>query len=153
MTLWTAVCQASVSFTVYWSLLKLLSVESVMPSEIGRWVAPHPVSPPSPPALNLSQHQGIFQWTGSSHKVARSFTFSISSSNEYSGLISLRIDWIDLLAVQGTCKSSPAPQFESISSLVLSLIYGPALTTIHDYWKNHSFDHTALCVQSDVSTF
>ena len=83
----------------------------------------------------------------------RSFTFSISSPNEYSGLISLRIDWFDLLAVQGTHKSSLAPKFKSISSLVLSLLYGPTVTTIHDHWKNHSFGHTALCVQSDVSTF
>ena len=177
-----------------------------------------------------------------------SFSFSISPSNEYSGLISLRIDWFDLLAVQRTLKSllqhhsskasislswlkfmftesvmlsdhlivhcpfsfclqsSPAsgsfpvswlfasrgqrirvsvsvlpvniqcwfplglaglisctpgdsqessltPQLEIISSLVLSLLYGPTLTSIHDYWKNHSFDHTDLCWQSDVSAF
>ena len=68
-----------------------------------------------------------------------SFSFSISPSNEYSGLISLRIDWFDLLAVQGTLKSLQH-QFQSISSLVLSFLYGPALTSIHDYWKNHNFD-------------
>ena len=67
-----------------------------------------------------------------------SFSFSISPSNEYSGLI-FRIDWLDLLAVQGTFKSPPTPQFKSISSLALSLLYGPTLTSIHDYWKNHSF--------------
>ena len=71
-----------------------------------------------------------------------SFSFSISSSNEYSELISLRIDWFDLLAVQGTLKeSSPAPQFESINSFLFSLLYGPTLTSIYDYWKNHSFDY------------
>ena len=64
-------------------------------------------------------------------------SFSISPSNEYSGLISFRIDWVDLLAVQGTLKSLPAPQFESISSSVLSLLHGPTLTFIHGYWKNH----------------
>jgi len=69
----------------------------------------------------------------------RSFSFSISPSNEYSGLISFRLDWFDFLAVQGTLESSPTPQFKSISSLVLSLLYGPTLTSIHDYWKNHSF--------------
>ena len=58
-----------------------------------------------------------------------SFSFSISPSNEYSGLISFRIDWFDLFAVQGTLESSPAPQFESINSLVLSLFYGPTLTS------------------------
>ena len=83
-----------------------------------------------------------------------SFSFSISPSNEYSGLICFRIDWFDFLAIQGTLKeSSPAPQFESISSLALSLLYDPTLTSIHDYLKNHSFDYTDLCQQSDVSAF
>ena len=67
----------------------------------------HPLSPPSPPALNLSQHQGLLQWVVSLHQVAKywSFSFSISPSNEYSGLISFMIDWFDLLVVQGTLKS------------------------------------------------
>ena len=70
-----------------------------------------------------------------------SFSFSISPSNEYSGLTSFRIGWFDLLAVvQETLESSPAPQFKSISSSELSFLYGPTLTSIHDYWKNHSFD-------------
>ena len=68
-----------------------------------------------------------------------SFSFSINSSSEYSGLIFFRMDWLDLLAVQGTLKTSPA-HFKSISSLVLSFLYIPTLTSIHDYWKNHSFD-------------
>ena len=67
----------------------------------------HPLSSPSPPAFNLSQHQGLFQWVSSLHQVTKvlSFSFSISPSNEYLGLISFRIDWLDLLAVQGTLKS------------------------------------------------
>ena len=67
----------------------------------------HPLSSPSPPAFNLSQHQCLFQWIGSLHRWPKycSFSFSISPSNEYSGLISFRIDWFDLLAVQGTVKS------------------------------------------------
>ena len=67
----------------------------------------HPLSSPSPPAFNLSQHQGLFQWVSSSHQVAKilEFSFSISPSNEHPGLISLRMDWLDLLAVQGTLKS------------------------------------------------
>ena len=70
-----------------------------------------------------------------------SFSFSISPSNEYSGLISFRMDWLDLLAVQRTLKASSAtPQFKSISSFVLSFLYSPTLTSILDYWKNHSFD-------------
>ena len=68
-----------------------------------------------------------------------SFSFSISPSNEYSGLISFRTDWFDLLAVQGTLKSPPAPQFESINSSALSTFCGPSLTFVHDSWKNHSF--------------
>ena len=83
-----------------------------------------------------------------------SLSFSISPLNECSGFISFRIDWFDLLAVQGTLKeSSPALQFESINSVVLSLLYGPTLTSIHDYWKNHSFDYMDLCQQIDVSAF
>ena len=77
-----------------------------------------------------------------------SFSFSNNPSNECSGLASFRIDWFDLLAVHGTrqdsMESSPTPQFESISSLVLNLVYGPTLTSIPDYWKNHSFDYTDL---------
>ena len=73
-----------------------------------------------------------------------SFSFSISPSNEYSGLISFRIDWLDLLAVQGTLKSSPTPQFKTINSLVLSFLYSPTLTSIHDYWKNHSLTRSKL---------
>ena len=69
-----------------------------------------------------------------------SLSFSISLSSEYSGLISFRMDWLDLLAVQGTLKYSPTSQFKSISSLVLSSLYSPTLTSIHDHWKNHSLD-------------
>ena len=64
------------------------------------------------------------------------WSFSISSSSGYSGLISFRIDWLDLLAVQETHKSSPAPQLKSIHSLAFSLLYGPTLTSIFDYTKN-----------------
>ena len=67
----------------------------------------HSLSPPSPPAVNLSQHQGLFQWISSSQQLAKvlELQLNISPSNEYSGLISFRIDWFDLLAVQGTLKS------------------------------------------------
>ena len=75
-------------------------------------------------------------------------SFSISPSSEYSGLISFQIDWSDLFAVQRCSRV-----FSSISSLVLSHLYGPTLTSVHDYWKNHSFDYMDLCQQSDVSAF
>ena len=101
----------------------------------------HPLLSPSPPALNLSQHQGLLQWVSIRCPKYWSFSFSIIPSNEYSGLISFRIDWLDLLAVQGSLKSSPTSQLESIGSSVLSLVYGPTLTSVHDYWKNCSFDY------------
>ena len=70
-----------------------------------------------------------------------SFSYSMSPSNEYSRLISFRMDWFNLRAVQGTLKeSSPIPQFKNTNSSVLSFLYSPTLTSIHDYWKNHSFD-------------
>ena len=74
-----------------------------------------------------------------------SFSFSISPSNEYSGFISFRIDWFDLLVVQGTLKSPLQHQFKSISSSALSLLVGPKLTSLHDYWKSHSFEYTDIC--------
>ena len=69
-----------------------------------------------------------------------SFSFSISPSNEYSGLISFRMDWLDLLVVQGTLKVFSKPQVKNLNSSVLSFLYSPTYTSIHDYWKNHSFD-------------
>ena len=70
-----------------------------------------------------------------------SFSFSTGLSNEHPGLVSFRMDWLDLLAVQGTLKeSSPTPQFKSINSSALNFLYCPTLTSIHDYWKNHSLD-------------
>ena len=83
-----------------------------------------------------------------------SFSFSIHHANEYSGLTSFRIDWLDLLAPQGTLKeSSLTPQFSTISLLKLCCLYGPTLTSIHDYWKKHSFGHMDICQQSNVSAF
>ena len=69
-----------------------------------------------------------------------SFSFSISPSNEHPGRVSLRMDWLDLLAVQGTQELSPTPQFKSINSSALGFLYSPTVTSIHDSWKNHSFD-------------
>ena len=83
-----------------------------------------------------------------------SFSLSISPSNEYSGLISFRMDWLDLLAVHGTLKSL-LQQHSSKASIFLALnfLYSPTLTSIHDHWKNHSLDQTDLCWQSHVSAF
>ena len=108
----------------------------------------HPLSPPSPPTLNLSQRQGLFSELALLSRWPNYwiFNFSISTSNEYTGSFPLGLTGLISLDSQG-------PQFEIISCLVLSLLYGPALTSIHDYWKNHSFDYTDLCWQSDVSAF
>ena len=101
MTSWTAAHEASLSITISQGLLKLMSIALVMPSN-------HLILSPSfPPALSLSQHQGLFQWVGSSLQMAKVLELHLQhySSNEYSGLISIRTDWFDLLTVQGTLKS------------------------------------------------
>ena len=108
----------------------------------------HPLPPSSPFAVNLSHHQRLFQGVGSSHPVMLGASLSFPS-DEYSGLISFRIVWFDLLAAPGTLESSSGPQFESINFSARSLLNGPILTFVHDYWKSHRFDYT----QSDVSAF
>ena len=111
---------------------------------------------PFPFVFNLSQYQSLFQWDSSSHHVAKVLELQLQYQSFhwiFSGidwLISFRIDWFDLRDSQG---SSPAPEFESINYLVLSILYGPTLTSIHDYWKNHSFNYMDLCQQNDVSDF
>ena len=82
-----------------------------------------------------------------------SFNFSISPSNEHPGLISFRMDWLHLLAVQGTLKSLLQHHSSKASILALSFLYSPTLTSIHDYWKNHSFDLMDLCWQSKCLCF
>ena len=80
--------------------------------------------------------------------------FIISPSNEYSGLISFRIDLLDLLTVQGTLKSLlQHHSWEASVLLTLSLLDGPTLTSLLDYWKNHNFDYMDLCQQGDISAF
>ena len=109
----------------------------------------HPLSSPSP-AFNLSQHQGFFQRVSSLIRWPKywSFSFSISTSNENSRLISFKIDWFVLLAFQGTLKS--LLQHHSSKASVLWCSVFLMVTSIHDYWENHSFDYVDLCWQSDV---
>ena len=106
----------------------------------------HPLVAPSPPAFTLFQHQGLFKWVSSSHLVAKelSFGFSISPSNEYSGLISFGKDCLDLLTVQELSSVFSNTTFKSIISSALSFLYSLTFTSIHDYWENHSFDKTDL---------
>ena len=129
--------QASLSIINSRSLLKLMSVESVKPSNHLILCRPLLLLPSIFPSIRVFSNKSVlhFRWPK-----YWSFSFNISRSNEYSGLISFRIDWFDFLAVQGTLASSPTPQFKSINSLVVSFLCGPTLTCIHNYWKNNSFD-------------
>ena len=94
----------------------------------------HPLLPTSPPALNLSQHQGLSNESALQIRWPKywSFRFSINLTNEYSGLIFFIIVWFDVFTAQGTLKSPPALQFESINSFTLSFLYGPTLTSVHE---------------------
>ena len=136
-TPWTAAHQASLSITNSQSLLKLI-----------HWVGDaiqtfHPLSSPSPPALNLFQHQGFFQWVGSSNRwpnIQVSASPSVLPMNVQDWF---RLGWTDWLSLESkglSQESSPKPQFKNISSSVLSFLYSPTLTSIYDYWKNHSLD-------------
>ena len=135
MTPWTAARQASLSITNFPSLLKLMSMESVMSSS--HLILCHPLLllPSIFPSIRVFSNESVLhiRWPK-----FWSFSFSISPSNEYSGLISIRMDWLDLLAVQGTLKSL-LQHHSSKASLALIFLYSLALTSIHDYWKNHSF--------------
>ena len=148
-TPWTAACQTSLSFTISQSLLKLMSIALVLPSNhpilCYPLLLPFSIFPSIRVFSNeLALHIGWPKYW--------SFSFSISPSNEYSGLISVKIDGFDLLSVHGTLKSF-LQHTTFWKHQFYSLIYGPTLTSIHDYWKNHSFDYTDLCQQSNVSTF
>ena len=135
-TPWSAAPQASLSFTTSQSLLKLLSIESVMPSN--HLILCRPLLLPSIfPSIRVISKESALHIRWSKYW---NFSFNISSSKEYSGLISFRMDWLDLLAVQGTLKSPPSLQFKSINSSALSFLYSPTLRSIQDYWKNHSLD-------------
>ena len=134
----TADCQASLSITNFQSSLKLISIELLIPSNHLILCHLHLLSSSIFPSIRVFSKESVLHIRWPKYW---SFSFSISPSNEYSGLISFRMDWLDLLAVQWTLKvSSLTPQFKSINSLALSFLYNPTLTTIHDYWKNHSLD-------------
>ena len=128
VTPWTAAHQAFLSITNSWSLLKLTSIESVMPSNRLILCCPLLLLPSIFPSIRVFSNESVLciRWPK-----YWSFSFSVSLSNEYSGLISFRMDWFDLLAVQGSLKSSPTPQLKSINSSVLSFLYSPTLTSLH----------------------
>ena len=144
-TLWTVARQASLSIT--WSLLKLISIESVMPSN--HLILSRPLLLPSIfPSIRVFSNESALHIRWPKYW---SFGFSISPSNEYSGLISFRMDWLDLLAVQGTLKSFLQYHSSKPSIFQCSALFMVQLS--HDCWKNHSLDYTDLCQQSNVSAF
>ena len=131
--------------TISCSLLKLMSMSQWCHPTISSSVVPFSSCLQSFPASAFSNRSALhITWPK-----YMSFSFRLSPSNEYAGLISFRIDWFDLSAVQGLSTplldSSLTPQFKSINSSVLNFPYGPTLTSKHDYWKSHSFDYMDLC--------
>ena len=135
-TPWTAAHQISLSITNSWSLLKLTPNELVMPSN--HLILCHSLLPPSIfPRIRVFSNESVLPIRWPKYW---SFSFSIIPSSEHLGLISFRMDWLDLLAVQGTLKSLLQRQFQSINSSALSFLHSPTLTSIHDHWKNHSLD-------------
>ena len=136
-TPWIAARQASLSITNSRSSLRFMSIDSVTPSSHLILSRPLLLLPPIPPSIRVFSNESTLRMRWPKY---RSFSFSISPSNEYSGLISPRTDWFDILVIQWSLKSLLQQQFKSINSSALSLLHGPTLTSIRDYWKNHSFD-------------
>ena len=136
---WTAALHTSLSITNSWSLLKLMSIELVMPSNHLTLCHPLLLPPSIFPSIRVFPNESVLHIRWPKYW---SFSFSISSSNEYSGLISFRMDWLDLLAVQGTLKSILQHHSSKASILQCSalFIYSATLTSIPGYWKNHNFD-------------
>ena len=127
---WTAACQASLSITNSWNLLRLISIESVMPSNHLILWGPILLPPSIFPSIRVFSNESALciRWPN-----YWSFSFSISPSNEHPGLI-FRMDWLDLLESLLQHYSSKA------SILQRSAFYSPTLTSTHDYWEHHSFD-------------
>ena len=134
---WTAACQASLPITNFQSLLKLMSIELVMPSNHLILCCPLLLPPSVFPSIRVFSNESVLRIRWPKYW---SFNFSISPTNEYSGLISFRIDWFDLLAVQGTLKSLLQHHSSKASILWHSAFFIVQLSHPHDYWQNHSFD-------------
>ena len=144
----TAVPQASLSITNSQSLLKLMSIKSVMSSNHLFLCHPLLLLPSIFPSIRVFFKESVLciRWPK-----YWSFSFSLSPSNEYSGLISFRIDWLDLLAVQGTLKSLLQHHSSKASILQCLTFFMVQLISIYDYQKNHIFDQMNLCWESNVS--
>ena len=137
-TPWTAAHQASLSITNSWSLLKLMSIESMIPSNHLILCCPLLIPPSIFPRIRVFSNESVLhiRWTK-----YWSFSFSISPSNEYSGLISFKDGLVGSpCSPRDSQESSPTSQSKSINSSALSFLYSLTLTSIHDNWKNHSSD-------------
>ena len=137
-TPWTAAHQASLSFTISWSLLKLMSMELVMPSN---HIMSSVISFSS--CLQSFPASGFFQWVSSSHQMAKLLEFQLQhQSFQWILRTDFLEDWLvgSPFSPRNSQQSSPTPQFKSINSSVLSFLYSPTRTSLHDYRKNHSFD-------------
>ena len=146
VTPWTTACQAFLSLIFSQSLPKLCP--------LNQWCHPF-----------ISSSAGLFSFCLRSFPVSRPFPMSWLFSSGGQGIVTsasvlpmniqglFLLGWTGLISLRDSQESSLAPQFKGINSLALSLLYGPTLTSIHDYWKNHSFDYMDLCRQSDVSAF
>ena len=135
--LWTAAHQPSLSIANSKSLSKLMSIKSVMPSSHHILCCPLLFLPPIPPSIRVFSSESTLCMRWPKHW---SFSFSISPSNEHPGLISFRMDWLDLFAVQETLKSLLQHHSSKASILWLSFLHSLTLTSIHDHRKNHSLD-------------
>ena len=137
-TPWIAAHQASLSITISRSSRKITSIKSVMTSSHLILCPPLFLLPPIPPSIRVFSNESTLHMRWPEYW---SFSFSIIPSKEHPGLISFRMDWLDVLAVQGDSQeSSPTPHFKSINSSVLSFLHSPTLISIHDHWENHSLD-------------
>ena len=137
-TPWIAPCRAFLSITNSQSLLRLMSIEPVMPSN--HLILCHLLLllPSIFPSIRVFSGESVLRIRWPKYW---SFNFNISPSNEHRGLISFSMDWLELLAVQGTLKSLlQHHSSKALIFLVLGFLYSPTLTSIHDDWKNHSFD-------------
>ena len=134
---WTAACQASLSITNSQSLLKLMSIESVMPSNHLILCHPPLLLPSIFPSIRVFSSESVLRIRWPKYW---SFSFNISPSNEYSGLISFRMDWLDLLSIRGTLKSLLQHHSSKASILQHSAFFMVPFSLIHDYQKNHSFN-------------
>ena len=134
-TPWIAARQDSLSITNSRSSLRLMSIVKVMPTNHLILCRPLLLLPSILTSIRVFPNEPVLciRWP-------KYWSFSISPSSEYSGLISFRMDWLDLLAVQGTLESSPTPQFKRMNPSALSFLYSPTLISIHNHWKNHSLD-------------